>query len=215
MLGRRTLTGVIALGAVLSAWSCAGPGTQLSTSWTDPDAVGKHITKLLVIGVAKNDVVRRQYEDSFVRELAQEKVAATASYPVLPDPDAVSEESVTPIIKEGNYSHILVTRLIDRKTVSTYVPPSSTTFVAGYPSYYPSYYGGWGSYYGAAYSTVTSPGYTYDTEYVNLETNVYDITTGKMVWSGVTETELGGKLDGDIANFIDVLVASMKTADVL
>jgi hypothetical protein len=211
MSGRNTaLMGTALLLAVLTS-SCAGPGTSLQTSWATPDASQKNVTKMLVIGVAENAGVRRQYEDSFSGRLAAVNVSAMPSYTVLPDAAAINEESVTPVVKDGGYSHILVTRLIDREKVTTYVPPSSTVYVAGgYPSYYPSYYGGWGSYYGASYSAVSTPGYTYDTEYVNLETNVYDVASGKLAWSGITQTELGGKMNNDIAGFIDVLVAQMK-----
>ena len=188
--------------------ACAGPGTSLTTSWADPGAADKKLSKLLIIGVGKNPTVRRQYEDSFSRRLTTGNVSAMASYMALPDPDKINDENVAPIVKQNGLTHILVTRLIDRKTVTSYVPGS--TYVVGMPSYYPSYYGSWGGYYGSSYGAVSTPGYTYETEYVNLETNVYSVATGKLIWSGITETELGGKMDTSISVFIDVIAAAMK-----
>jgi hypothetical protein len=190
--------------------SCAGPGTSLQNSWVDPAASQNKIAKVLIIGVAEKEGVRRQFEDSFAKRLGTAKVGAMSSYPMLSDPAAISDESVGPIVKEGGYSHILVTRLVDREKVTTYVPPTSTVYVGGYPGYYPSYYGGWGSYYGASYSSMSTPGYTYDTEYVVLETNIYDISSGKLVWSGITQSELGSKLNADIDGFIEVIVMEIK-----
>jgi flagellar basal body P-ring protein FlgI len=49
----------------------------------------------------------------------------------------------------------------------------------------------------------------YDTEYVSLETNVYDAATGKIVWSGLTQTELGSKVQEQIEEFIEVISGAM------
>ena len=191
--------------AVLS--SCAT--TSLLSSWVDPETSGKKLDKVLVLGIAKNQVVRRQYEDTFVRELVAKGVRAMPSYTMLPDANQISEESVAPLIGQHQITQVLVTRLVDRKTVSTYVPPTTTTYATGYPSYYPSYYGSWSGYYNTGYTSVSSPGYTYDTEYVNLETNIYDIGAKKLVWTGLTETELGGKVDAQIDEFIHLLLGTM------
>jgi len=96
---------------------------------------------------------------------------------------------------------------VDQKTVTTYVPPSVTTYAPAYPSYY---YGGWSGYYGASYSTVVSPGYEYDTQYVSLETNIYDVASNKLIWSGVTETQMGGTAESHIDEFIQVMIGYIK-----
>lgn len=206
-LRRFTILGIGLISAALLT-SCAGPGTSLTTSWSDPGSADKKIGKLLVIGVGKNPTVRRQYEDAWIRRMATAKITAMSSYMALPDAEAINEASVTPLVQPNALTHILVTRLIDRKTVTSYVPGS--TYVVGMPSYYPSYYGSWGGYYGSSYSAVSTPGYTYDTEYVHLETNVYNVTSGKLIWSGITETEMGGQMDTNISNFIEVIVVAMK-----
>jgi len=184
--------------------------TSMLSSWVDPEAAGKKLDKVLVIGIAKNHVVRRQYEDTFVRQLTAKGARAIPSYQLLPDANQISEESIAPHIAENQITQVLVTRLVDRKTVSTYVPPTTTMYATGYPSYYPSYYGSWYGYYNTGYAAVSSPGYTYDTEYVNLETNVYDIAAQKLVWTGLTETELGGQVDAQIDEFIQLLTATMS-----
>ncbi|HZM17516.1 MAG TPA: hypothetical protein VFE28_16090 [Candidatus Krumholzibacteria bacterium] len=205
---RRAVSFVVPCGLLaLFLVSCA-TSTMLS-SWIDPESPGKKMDHVLVIGVAKNEVVRRKYEDDFVKELASRHIKAMPSYQILPDPAAISQETVAPHIQAQGITHVLVTRIVDRKTVTTYVPPTTTTYGMGYPSYYPSYYGSWYGYYNAGYSTVSSPGYTYDTEYVHLETNVYDIPSQKLIWTGLTETELGGKVEAQVDEFIHVLIGAM------
>lgn len=184
--------------------------TSMLSSWMDPESAGKKMGKVLVIGIGKNQVVRRQFEDGFARELSSKGVQAMPSYQALPDASQISEESVAPLVAQNQITHVLVTRLVDRKTVSTYVPPTTTAYATGFPSYYPSYYGSWYGYYNTGYTTVSSPGYSYETEYVNLETNVYEIGSRKLVWTGLTETELGGQVDAQIGEFIQLLTATMQ-----
>jgi len=186
--------------------SCSS--TKLLSTWTEPSAQGKKLGKVLVVGVAQNATTRRQYEDSFVRELASKKIAAIASYQHLPDAATLSKEAADPIIASENITQVLVTRVVDTKTVTSYVPPT-TTVVGGYPGYYPGYYGSWSGYYGYGYSSVTSPGYTYDTTYVNLESNIYEVASGKLIWSGLTETAIGSSVDGEISAFIAILIGAM------
>jgi hypothetical protein len=198
-----TLLGVIVAG-VLS--SCAT--TNLLTSWIDPEASGRKLGNVLVVGVAKSTSARRQFEDSFARVLRSRKIGALTSYGQLPDPAAIDEAAVKPIALKEKVTHVLIVRLVDRKTVTNYVPPSPG-YYGGFPGSYPSYYGTWPGYYNYGYAAATRPGYTFDTEYVNLETNVYDAATGKLVWSGVTQTELGSRLQEQIEEFIEVISGAM------
>jgi hypothetical protein len=168
----------------------------------------------MVIGVSNNTVVRRQFEDTFVAELNQLGETAMPSYPVLPNADEINEQTVAPVVEQNQIDHLMIVRVVDKKTVTTYVPPS-TTYYGGYPSYYPSYYGSWYGYYGHGYSTVTTPGYTYDTQYVNLETNVYDIRSGKLIWSGLTETEIGSQVAAQMQELVHVLTTAMQKDKIL
>jgi len=201
---RIALLGVIMAG-VLS--SCAT--TNLLTSWVDPEAGGKKLGNVLVIGVARNAPVRRQFEDSFARVLKSRQVGALTSYVQLPDPAAINEAAVKPVALKEKVTHVLIVRLVDRKTVTSYVQSSPTYYGGPVAGRYPVYYGSWPSYYNTGYATTTRPGYTYDTEYVHLETNVYDVATGKLVWSGLTETALGSRLQEQIEEFIEVISGAM------
>jgi hypothetical protein len=72
---RIALLGVVTAG-VLS--SCAT--TSLLTSWVDPDASGKKLGNVLVVGVARSAPARRQFEDSFAKVLASRRSAAVTSH---------------------------------------------------------------------------------------------------------------------------------------
>jgi hypothetical protein len=191
--------------------SCSS--TTMVSHWADPAMAGQKLGKVLVIGVAKNDGLRRQFEDTMVASFKKNKVEAIPSYTVLPQAGDITEEAVADLAKERGITQVSVTRLIDKQKVQEYVPPSvSTTFAPAYPSYY---YGGWYGYYSASYATVVTPGYTYETTYVSLETNVYDVGKNKLAWSGVTSTELGSTAASHISELVATLMAYMKQDKIL
>ena len=199
---RKPGIGIALLCGALS--SCAT--TSLLTSWVDPEAGGKKLGNVLVVGVAPSVSARRQFEDGFARVLKSRQIGAVTSYVQLPDPAAINEATVKPVALKENVTHFLIVRLVDRRTVTSYVPPT----VAYYgPGYYPGYYRTWPGYYSMGYATTMNPGYSYDTVYVNLETNVYDAATGRLVWSGLTETALGSRVQAQIEEFIDVISGAM------
>jgi hypothetical protein len=43
----------------------------------------------------------------------------------------------------------------------------------------------------------------------NVVTNVYDIRSGKLVWTGLTETEMGSQMEAQIQEFIQLLISTM------
>ena len=77
---------------------------------------------------------------------------------------------------------------------SSYVPGST------YYTPAPAYYGMYG-YYNSSYAMVHDPGYYQENTIVKLETNVYDVASEKLVWSGVTET-LNPETAQDVANSV-------------
>jgi len=60
-----------------------------------------------------------------------------------------------------------------------------------------------------------SPGYIQENTIVKLETNVYDVGTEKLVWSGVSET-LNPETAQDVANSVAfMLVDDMKKSHII
>jgi len=194
--------GVLSLGLLSSCGS-----TKIVSAWADPDYTQGKMRSALVIGVSSNVTRRRQYEDQFTEQLERKNIQGHTSYRVVADAAQITEEALAPYVRDNNISHVIVTRIVSHEKVQTYVPPTvSTTYMPSYPPYY----GGWYSYYNASYSTMVTPGYTYETEYVHLETNVYDVATGKLIWSGLTETELGSQAGARIQEFIQVIMHQMS-----
>jgi hypothetical protein len=189
---------VYILSAAILLAACAT--TQLIAVWKDPGYQTRP-AKILVIGVAKNPINRRIFEDEFVLQLKSRGTDAIASYTVLPDTHQDDQRAIAAKVKELGADTILITRLVSKKTVQTYVPAT-----AYYP---PPYYGSWPDYYGYGYRYIYTPGYVTEDEYAVIETNLYEAGSNKLVWAASSETGISNTDQGIIQNYIAVMVNNM------
>jgi len=189
----------------------------MMTSWKSPTATKATVKKVLVLGIAKDDSIRRTYEDDFCLELNKLGYLCVQGYTWVPDASQFDKVALAGKIKEGGVTNVLVTRLVDRKTVVTQSSP--TVYAVGYAPYGPAYYGGWGSYYSYGYGAVVSPGYTSTSDIVVLETNFYDASKPEadaLVWTGQSQTTLDPTAgQSKIASVINAVVYEMRSKDVI
>ena len=185
--------------ALLLLPSCAT--TQLTSVWRD-EAYQVQPRKILVIGILKTPGNRRILEDEMVKQLKARGTDAVAGYTVLPEQIEANRETIAATMNEIGADAVLISRPVDKKSVTTYVP--------GTPQMgYPGYAGGWHSYY------TYSPGYVVQDEYAVAETNLYDLKTDKLIWTAVSETWINDKNEGLIRSFAKVIVDSLAGQKVI
>jgi len=189
--------GYLALIAILVT-ACAT--TQLNAVWKDPSYQVRPY-KIMVIGVAKNPVNRRIFEDEFVRQLNAHGTEAIASYTVLPDRQKDDHAVISAKVAELGADTVLITRMVSKKTVQFYVPGT-----AYYP---PPYYGTWPDYYGYGYQSMYTPGYMAEEEFAVIETNLYEAKNDKLVWAASSETGMSGPDQNRIKSYIGIMVKNM------
>lgn len=147
-------------------WGCS-PATQLTKSWVDPNLNASNIkpfTKVLVIARIKDATGNRIAEDDIVKQM---KCPAVQSYQYLEAGDSV-QSVVDAKLKKDGFDGVIVMKLTNVNKSLDYQP--------GYS------YGGW---YGYRYG---SPGYLSVDQTFYVETSIYSLVTGKLVWSGVTSS---------------------------
>lgn len=160
--------------------SCATK-TELSGVWKSDSSSARPMNQMLVIGIAKDDVNRRIFEDGFGAALEEQGVDAVPSYRILPDPGQLSKDSIQQAIRGRGFQAVVITRLVQVDEREKYVPP--TTYVS------PGYYGrGMYGYYGRGYEVVHQPGYTVSTTIVRLETHLYDASSAELLWAAHSDT---------------------------
>lgn len=203
----------IALVSLAAAGGCA-PTTRMLTSWSAPDFRQGSVEKVLVLAVARDVSIRRSYEDTFVRTLEKHGYAAVPSYLWIPEmPKELDKALIAQKVKENGVTHVLATRLVDQKTVRTYTPPSYAT--VGVAPYYPGWYGSYYSYWSVGYSTVMTPGSVTEEQVVSLETNLYDASEEKLIWTGITETWISSTPSQNVDAVIDKVVYELRAKGIL
>ena len=167
----RTAMLVAGLAVILSACT----STTLDMTWRDPTYEGRPFTKVLVVGSTDSFDNRRIFEDVLVGELKGRGVEAVASYTLIPGEDDVKRDKVVEAVKTSGADSVLATRLVGIETKTTPVPVQSP--VPGDMDLY-------------RYYSPMEPQTTIRQDYrvANLETNLFDARTGKMVWWGRSQT---------------------------
>ena len=178
---------LVPLGLFMFMLACT-PTTQLIGTWMDPELspeTVKPFNKILVIARISHETSNRIAEDKIV---ASVKTSAVPSYSLLLRGDTSQAVVDAKLQKEG-IDGLIVMSLKDVNKSLNYQP---STYYGGY---YGGYYG-YRGYYGYGYG---SPGYLTEDQTFYVETSIYSLVTGKMIWSGTTATlnptELNQTLD--------------------
>ncbi len=179
--------------------SCAT--TTLTGDWRDESFTGT-ITRVMVIGVSESPTNRNIFEDEFVRQLKTRGVDAVASYTMLPYRLLSNKAAVAATLKKTRMEMVIFTRLVDKKTVQTYVP--------GQVYAVPNYYYRWGTYY----EYVQSPGRIVENNYAYAETNLYYVKDERLIWSARSETLISGTTQQITRAFVKVMIEKLS-ADLL
>lgn len=195
---------VVAL--VVALAGCAS--TTLDGSWTRPEFAGKRIdAPVLVVGVARDDTVRRVYEDDMVAKLSARGVKATPSYAVLPGSlGKDADERLTAAAGKAGARYLLSTAVIgqDREVV-----------VSQDPMWYGGAYGyrGWyGHYWGMAYPART------DVRTYNIyvaQTSLTDAKAERIEWAARTRTTDPTNIEKEVRAFVDVILEAMTKSGLL
>ena len=188
---------------VIAFGSACGTKTRISSQWLSPDYKGGPMHKILVVGIADTPMGRRTWEHHFAEALESNGAHAVASYKLLPNRDRLTKEDLEQTVRTDDFQGVVVTRLLEVKEETTYVPPSSHVV----PSYGYGYYG----YYGRSYDVVHTPGYTRSTEIVRIESRLWNAADSELAWGIISETFDPKSDDDAIKSVIKKLV--QKLAD--
>ena len=204
-LRRSSVMAAALLGGMLTA--CAGgPPTKLVGAWQLPDYTPTAYQKVLVIGVTSEGGTRRIFEDAFCYQLKQRGVTAIASYTLIPEDGKVPNERLEAAIRESGAQGVLTTRHIGTNTNVNY----NQSYYRATPVYYDSFYG----YYGNAYVFQEVP-MAETATVVTLESDMFDATKLKMIWSGTTQTTNPTSLSQEMAGFAKIVIDEMAKRGLL
>ena len=186
---------------LLSISACSS--TTLVSRWNDATYTGPQFHKVLVIGMIKEDIDRRYYEEEQAKIVRAEGGQAVTSYTLIPDLSTVDDKTkMIAIVKQTGVDSVIITSLqaIDKnqRTVPARV------------DYRPAMGHGYYGYYRSSYQAVYQPAYTVTDTIVRLETRLYAAATEEMVWGGITESLNPDSIDEIIKETADVIGSDMR-----
>lgn len=159
----RQLT-AIALLALAFMTGCAT--TTVKTNWKDPAVTSISFKKVVVVVINSTPGQRRAQEDVIVEQI--KSTTAVASYSLVPDDQLKDVNKARQTIAAAGFDGAMVVHLLGKKEVTTFNPGSS-----------------WNDPWNYGYGTQS---YSYTDTYVNAEISLYSVTTGKLIWSGTSES---------------------------
>jgi hypothetical protein len=195
----RRLLIVAALAALVG---CAS--TTLEGSWTRPGFGGKRLeAPVLVAGMARDETVRRLFEDDMAAKLGARGVKAIASYTVMPGTLGRDDfNQLMDAARKAGAGYLLSTAMIgqDREVVVSQDP----MWGAGY-----GYRGWYGRYWGPVYTDVRT--YTFYT----AQTSLTAIGSDSIEWTARTRTTDPTNVEKEVRTFVDVLLDAMARSQLV
>ena len=177
--------------------SCAG--TELTNTQINEAYKGKPVSDILVIAITGNEDSRRSFERKFVAQLKSAGVEAISSEDAIPMPAdlKMKKETILNAVNQFDNDAVIITHLIDKEEKEVYVRGGGAN--RGYYSFYHSRY---------AYSY--APSHSSTSKTLLLETNLYDVKTEKLIWSGKSKTWSKDSKDRIINDVIKVVINDLQ-----
>lgn len=186
--------------------------TSLVNRWSDPKYTGPALEKILVIGIIKDDIQRRSFEEEFSKLISSNGRAGIASYTLMPDlQSADQKEEVLAVVDKVGADGVMIVTLQGVSKEQRDVPPSVNYMPSAGFGYGMGMYG----YYGMSHNTVYTPGYTVTDTVVRLDTKLFAVSTEKMIWAGKTESFNPSSAQTVISELATVVTSDMKKSGMI
>jgi hypothetical protein len=192
--------------AALVVWLCGCASTSVKQTWKSPEYHGGPVGKVAVLAVDERGIVRVALENRYVRDMRERgQDAMVAGEFVDVTEIATNKEAIAARLREAGADAILAIKLVDRISYNTQV--SSTPSLSGRDLYLQA--GTWYDYF--AYSSVQRAGVRSSTKReFYLDNGLFDLKTGKRLWSGLAVFVL--KENQDSLEAVDVLSGKVVAA---
>ncbi|MEY2667499.1 MAG: hypothetical protein RJA59_137 [Pseudomonadota bacterium] len=179
--------------------------TSLQSAWYDPTFTGGPMHRITVVAAGLTPANRRLAEDIFSQRLGARGVHSAPGWAVVSDEARNAPEPFTEALRRSGAEGVLVIRVlgVDTRTqVNTMMV--TTTSVWGTP--------GWGG----VWATTTVP-VTQVSQYalVMVETSLYEVSTSRLVWSGITQTLNPSDFPRDVGGFANVIIGQLAARGLL
>jgi hypothetical protein len=192
---------IVAVALLLSA--CAT--TQIINQWSDPGYTSASFKRIMVIGVSKQDSLRRTFEDEFVVQLKALGIDAVPSYLLVPEAGEVEESRLKQAVKQAGADAVIISRLVRVERKAQMTPGRYGPF-PGF-GFYRWYSSAWVGFY-------EPPRLDFYDIYIS-ETSLYDVMNDRLVWSGVAKTTDIGDIQKEIKEYVQTVIEALTERNLL
>jgi hypothetical protein len=210
---------VTLLAGCLMLTACSS--TTVNRSWKSTEFTAR-INTPYIIGISKDELKRRVFEDRFSDKLSKYGVRGIASYKDLATSKETDKKVIAQKAAANGADSVLMVRVINERTEQVVEPgkitsTSSGPYYAGesYRSrgdYYPeAHYHDYGNYYAQSSQTIYEPPRVTNFKIVTLEANLYDAKSAKMIWSAQLDLVDDAPADKLLQDFINTAIEDMHS----
>jgi hypothetical protein len=166
------------IGIVIFFSSC-NPSVKLTATWSNAEVSPVRFSKILVLSIGKDLRKRKLAENKIMEELQKHGIVAlTALNEFGPDLAQSRDSAKTQqLLLDKQFDACLTVRVLNVHEQNRWVPAN---VFFGPAAFYRGFYG----YYFQVYGYYVEPGYNVTDVEVLLESNLYDLSSGKLLWSG-------------------------------
>jgi hypothetical protein len=172
---------------------------KITNTWRDRNFAGPiQFKKTVALAIHPDTTVRRVAEDEMVRQMGEQR--AVAAYNLLDEDDRQDINRMKSKFQAAGVDGAVTLQLLGKRSETTYVP--------GSPSY------GFYDYYGGA-RYAGSPGYVVTDEIATVETRIYSVSEGKLIWSATSETFNPSDIRANIADIAKAVGEELRKEKLL
>jgi hypothetical protein len=184
---------------VMTFLICSCAGTEITEKQVDTTFKGRPVSNILVIAITGVEHKRQSFENQFVAQLNAVGVAAVSSAEVIPMPAdlVLKKETILDAVNQNKNDAVIISHLVGKEVKDVYTRGERAR-------------GGFYGFYQSRYMHTHEPGYSSTSTTVRLETNLYDVKTEKLIWSGQSKTLSSDSSEQIIHDVIKTVISSLQ-----
>lgn len=184
--------------------------TKVVESWENNQYEGPSAKKIMVVGMIKDRITRRFFEQHFVIEAQKKGINIIPSYDLLTNPtDHDQREELVAAIEKAGVDGVLIamTKGIEKK--EGYVPSRLDWYPASF------HHHGFYNYYYVAFRSIYRPGYIGSDKYLKMQMRYFDVASEQLLWAGNTTTKNPKSIKGTIYAIADEVLSDLRGSGLL
>jgi hypothetical protein len=187
--------------SLVSLVSCST--NQLVRSWQPPNQAPPRFSSLLILAAVSDEFAGRIYEDAFVKYAQGAGITATPGWSVMKEGAFVTKEQLEAGAVTSGAAAVLISKVVHVNVETDY------NYAYGPAAYSPGFYG----YYNAGFLTYVSDSQT--NVAVTVQTNVYEVRTQELVWSGITKSYPNNRMSDESPTLAKMILDLLLEKQVL